>query len=68
MVFKKIELVGTSNEGFFEAVDEAVRQASKTVSGMKWVEVKNLRAHVADDRIGEYEATVVLAFKVEREE
>ena len=68
MVFKKIELVGTSTEGFFEAVDEAVQQASKTVSGIKWVEVRNLRAHVTDDRIGEYEATVVLAFEVKRDE
>ena len=67
MVFKKIELVGVSDKGFFEAVDEAVAEAAKTVTGIKWVEVKNLRAHVDEKRINEYEATVVLAFEVKTE-
>lgn len=64
MVYKKIELVGTSEEGFFQAINEAVREAARTISGIKWVEVKNLRAHVEGETIASYEATVVLAFKV----
>lgn len=64
MVYKKIELVGTSEKGFFEAIDEAVKEAAKTISGIKWVEVKNLRAHVDGASIANYEATVILAFKV----
>ena len=64
MVYKKIELVGTSEEGFFEAINEAVREAARTISGIKWVEVKNLRAHVEEETIASYEAAVVLAFKV----
>jgi flavin-binding protein dodecin len=61
-------LVGTSEQGFFEAVDDAVEEAAKTIKGIKSVEVKNLRAHVRDGRMGEYEATVMLAFEVKREE
>ena len=67
MVYKKIELVGTSDKGFFEAVDEAVKEAAKTITGIKWIEVKNLRAHVDGDAIANYEATVILAFKVMHE-
>jgi len=65
VVFKKIELVGVSNEGFFQAVDDAVAEAAKTLKGIKWVEVKNLRAHVDGGEIGEYEATVIVAFEVQ---
>jgi flavin-binding protein dodecin len=67
MVFKKIELVGTSENGFFEAVDEAVKEAAKTISGISWIEVKDLKAHVKDGEISNYKATVVLAFKVMHE-
>ncbi len=67
MVYKKIELVGVSEEGFFDAVDNAIKEAARTLTGIKWVEVKNLRAHVKEDAINEYEATVVLAFEVKHE-
>jgi len=66
MVYKKVELVGVSTKDFMDAVQDAVRQAAKTVRGIKWVEVVNLRGHVEDGTIKEYEATVKLAFEVER--
>ncbi len=66
MVYKKIELVGVSSKDFSDAVQNAVHEAAKTLRGLKWVEVVNLRAHVEKDTIREYEATVKLAFEVER--
>ncbi len=64
MVFKKIELVGASDEGFSEAVQDAFSEAARTLKGIKWVEVKDLRALVEGDEITEYQATVLVAFKV----
>jgi flavin-binding protein dodecin len=48
-------------------VDNAVEEASKTLSGLKWVEVKNLRGHVAEGKLVEYEATVIIGFEVKAE-
>ncbi len=43
MVLKKIEIIGTSPEAFYKAVENAVKEAAKTVRGMKWAEVTKLR-------------------------
>jgi flavin-binding protein dodecin len=66
MVLKKIEIIGTSREAFYKAVENAVKEASKTVRGMKWAEVTELGAKIEGEKIKEYKATVKIAFEVER--
>ncbi len=51
-IYKKIELVGSSPNGFEEAVKNALVRAEKTVRNMRWFEVAetrdlNLRRHQA---------------------
>jgi flavin-binding protein dodecin len=66
MVLKKIEIVGTSPDAFYKAVDNAVKEASKTVRGMKWAEVTELGAKIEGTKITEFKATVKIAFEIER--
>ena len=40
MTQKVIEVVGTSKESFAKAAENAVREAAKTVRGMKWARVE----------------------------
>jgi flavin-binding protein dodecin len=66
MVLKKIEIIGTSPEAFYKAVENAVKEAAKTVRGMKWAEVTDLGVKIEGTQIKEYKATVKIAFEVER--
>jgi flavin-binding protein dodecin len=66
MVLKKIEIMGTSPDAFYKAVENAVKEAAKTVRGMKWAEVTELGAKIEGEKITEFKATVKIAFEVER--
>lgn len=64
MVVKVIELVGTSPHNWTEAVDEAIKEAAKTLDDILGVEVTNFTARVENGRVVQYKANVKLAFHV----
>jgi flavin-binding protein dodecin len=61
MVVKVIELVGTSNQNWTDAVESAVKEASKDVDEILGVEVTNFTANVSRGHIDEYKADVKIA-------
>lgn len=61
---KVIEVIGISEIGFEDAVQQAVAKASESIRGITGAEVKRLNARVADGRVSQYRATVKLAFAV----
>jgi flavin-binding protein dodecin len=63
-IYKKIEVVGTSSKSFADAVRTAVRQASRTVDGISWFEVSELRGAVERGEVSMYQVTVKLGFRV----
>ena len=65
-VVKILELIGTSPDGWNEAVQNAVTEAAKTVKNIKGVHVKRCTAKVKNNKIVEYNANVKIAFIVER--
>ncbi len=65
MVVKVIELVGTSNHNWTDAVDNAVMEASRTIDEILGVEVTNFTANIDSGHIAEYKADVKVAFKVQ---
>lgn len=67
-VVKVIEIIGSSPDGWTEAVQNALKEASKTVRNIKGIHVKRCTAKVQNNRIVEYRAVVKIAFVVEREE
>ncbi len=64
--FKIIELVGTSQVSFAEAVKAAVAEAAATVRHMDWFEVVNQRGRILDSKVTEFQVTVKIGFKIER--
>jgi len=64
MVVKVIELVGTSQHNWTDAVDTAVAEASKTLDHILGVEVTNFTANIENGHIAEYKADVKVAFHV----
>ncbi len=63
---KIIELVGVSAKSWHDAVDEALKEAAKTLHGISGIDVVNTTAAVKDNKITEYRATVKIAFLVEK--
>ena len=64
MVAKVIELVGSSPNDWTEAVNNAVKEASKTIDDITGVEVSNFTANIKDGNVSEYKADVHIAFRV----
>lgn len=64
-VHKKIEVVGTSAKSFADAAQNAVSRASKSVRGLEWFEVTELRGRCDGSKIDEYQVTVKIGFKLE---
>jgi flavin-binding protein dodecin len=65
-VAKVVTIIGSSPQGFAEAADAAVQEASKTLRGISGADVVSMSAVVENDRISEYRTTVNIAFAVER--
>jgi flavin-binding protein dodecin len=65
MVFKKITLIGTSEESFDDAVDDAVDRAEETLEHVYWVEVEEFGVEVASVEGREYQAEVEVAFELQ---
>jgi flavin-binding protein dodecin len=64
-VVNVIELVADAESGWVEAVQNAVREAARTVRHITGVEVANLTATVEDGHIASFRANVNIAFEVE---
>ena len=64
-VVKVIEVMGTSEESWEDAVKNALKGADKTLHGISGIEVISQTATVKDGELKEFRATVKLAFKVD---
>jgi dodecin len=62
-VVKVFELVGESSLNWNDAVQNAIREASRSIDNITGVEVYNLTAGVDSGRIFEYKANVKVAYK-----
>ena len=64
-IYKKIELVGSSTDGFEEAVRNALVRAEKTIRNMRWFEVTETRGHIEDGKINHWQVTLKVGFTLE---
>jgi flavin-binding protein dodecin len=61
--YKLIELVGTSEKSYEEAIRNAVAKAGSTLTELAWFEVTELRGGILNEGL-EYQVKVKIAFKV----
>ncbi len=66
MVQKVIEILGTSEDGFSRAADNAIQVAAQTVRGITAAKVTELDCKVENGRVSEYRALLRIFFEVER--
>jgi len=65
-IVKVIEVIASSPVSLDDAVRNAVREVSATVSNIDSVYVKDFKVHVKDGEITSYGAICKVAFRVER--
>lgn len=65
MVYKKITLIGTSEESFDDAADNALDRAEDTLDNVYWAEIDELGVEVKNAPEREYQAEVEVAFELE---
>jgi flavin-binding protein dodecin len=63
--YKKIEIVGTSPSSIENAIKNAISECSVTLKNMDWFEVIDTRGHIVDDKVGHFQVTLKIGFRVE---
>lgn len=66
-VYKVIELVGTSSEGWEQAVAAAVARASLSVRDLRIAEVSEMDVQIENGSVMAYRAKIKVSFKYEGE-
>ena len=64
-VYKSVEITGSSSAGVKEAIDRAIAKASETLRNIDWFEVLDIRGHVEDGKVGHYQVTLKIGFRLE---
>jgi flavin-binding protein dodecin len=64
-VYKKIELVGSSSNGIEDAVNNAITRAGETIRNMKWFEVAEVRGHLENNKVADWQVTVKIGFALD---
>ena len=65
-IAKVITIIGNSPDGFAEAAQVAVSEASKTLRGITGADVLSMSCEVEGDKITMFRTTVNIAFAIER--
>ena len=64
-VYKKVELVGSSETSVEAAIQNAIEAASKTLHHLEWFEVMETRGHIVDGKVGHYQVVLKVGLRIE---
>ncbi|MCG7997167.1 MAG: dodecin family protein [Candidatus Thiodiazotropha taylori] len=63
-VYKKIQLVGSSQCSSDDAIRNAIARAGETISNMGWFEVVETRGHIEDGQVAHWQVTIDIGFRL----
>jgi len=64
-IYRIAEIVGTSPDGVDDAIRNAVTRASQTLRNIDWFEMTEVRGHLADGQVADWQVTVKIGFRLE---
>ena len=67
-VYKSVEITGSSAAGIDEAIERGITKAAESLRHIDWFEVVEIRGHVADGRVGHYQVTLKVGFRLDGDE
>lgn len=62
-IYAVTELVGTSSESVEDAIQGAIRVASRKLDHLDWFEVKETRGHIKNGAIAHYQVVLKVGFR-----
>jgi hypothetical protein len=62
--YKLIELVGVSEQSTEDAIQNALAQASQTLKGLAWFEVKEMRGLIEENKVSQFQVTLKIGFRI----
>jgi dodecin len=66
MVLKVIEILASSTKSWEDAANNAVKEASKSVRGIRSININNQSAIVEEGKISEFRINCKISFEIER--
>ncbi len=66
-VYKVVELVGSSEESVTKAIDTAIAKAAGSLRHLGWFEVVQVRGHIENGKVAQYQVTIKAGFRLEDE-
>jgi flavin-binding protein dodecin len=64
-VYSVSEIVGSSTESLDDAIRGAIQRASKTLRHLDWFEVTEIRGDIDHERVGHFQVTMKVGFRLE---
>ena len=58
-------IVSTSDQGVDDAVRNGIAKASQTLRNLDWFEVKEIRGHLEEGKIADWQVTMKIGFRLE---
>ena len=65
LVYKLIELTGTSSASIEDAVDNAIKRAHKTIKNLCWFQVVETRGNIEKGKVHHWQVSIKVGFAVE---
>ncbi|SDH34686.1 hypothetical protein SAMN05216603_108101 [Pseudomonas benzenivorans] len=62
--YKKVEVVGSSRTSIDEAINNALAECAKSIRNLDWFEVLETRGHIENGRVGHYQVTLKVGFRI----
>ena len=63
--YKKVEVVGSSKISSDDAIQNAIAECNKSLKNMDWFEVVETRGHIRDGKVGHFQVTLKIGFRIE---
>jgi dodecin len=67
-IYRIAEIVGTSPNGVDDAIRNAVSRANQTLRNIDWFEMTEVRGHLTDGQVADWQVTVKIGFRLEESE
>jgi flavin-binding protein dodecin len=65
LVYKLIELTGTSSTSIEDAIGKAIQRAHKTVKNLCWFQVIDTRGNINKGKVRHWQVTIKVGFTVD---
>ena len=62
--YKMIELVGVSEDSVQQAIRNAIARASRSLKGLDWFEVMEVRGLVKDGQVSQFQVKLKVGFRI----